>query len=81
MGLQVDSADYLPAFERALEIADYEQYRKEQGLPPRAEVKQIGIGLGYIEMSGLAPSNILGALRYAAGGWEAAQVRCQPPAR
>jgi carbon-monoxide dehydrogenase large subunit len=29
-------------------------------------------------MSGLAPSNILGALRYAAGGWEAAQVRCQP---
>jgi carbon-monoxide dehydrogenase large subunit len=42
-------------------------------------VKQIGIGLSsYIEMSGLAPSNILGALRYAAGGWEAAQVRCQP---
>ena len=80
MGLQIDSADYLPAFERALELADYEQYRKEQAARRESgEVKQIGIGLSsYIEMSGLAPSNILGALRYAAGGWEAAQVRCQP---
>src|SRR5215207_5044385 len=80
MGLLVDSADYLPAFERALEIADYEQYRKEQAARRESgEVKQIGIGLSsYIEMSGLAPSNILGALRYAAGGWDAAQVRCQP---
>jgi carbon-monoxide dehydrogenase large subunit len=80
MGLQIDSADYLPAFERALELADYDQYRKEQASRRESgEVKQIGIGLSsYIEMSGLAPSNILGALRYAAGGWEAAQVRCQP---
>jgi carbon-monoxide dehydrogenase large subunit len=80
MGLQIDSADYLPAFERALELADYDQYRKEQAARRESgEVKQIGIGLSsYIEMSGLAPSNILGALRYAAGGWEAAQVRCQP---
>ena len=80
MGLQIDSADYLPAFERALELADYDQYRKEQAARRESgDVKQIGIGLSsYIEMSGLAPSNILGALRYAAGGWEAAQVRCQP---
>ena len=80
MGLQIDSADYLPAFERALELADYDQYRKEQASRRESgDVKQIGIGLSsYIEMSGLAPSNILGALRYAAGGWEAAQVRCQP---
>ncbi len=80
MGLQVDSADYLPTFERALELADYEQFRKEQGARrDSGDVKQIGIGLSsYIEMCGLAPSNILGALRYAAGGWDAAQVRCQP---
>ena len=80
MGLQIDSADYLPAFERALELSDYEQFRKEQAARRESgDVKQIGIGLSsYIEMSGLAPSNILGALRYAAGGWEAAQVRCQP---
>ena len=29
-------------------------------------------------MCGLAPSNILGALRYAAGGWDAATIRCLP---
>jgi aerobic carbon-monoxide dehydrogenase large subunit len=80
MGLNVDSGDYLPAFERALELADYEQYRKEQTeRRSNGDTKQIGIGLSsYIEMCGLAPSNILGALRYAAGGWDAAQVRCQP---
>ncbi|HJU57367.1 MAG TPA: molybdopterin cofactor-binding domain-containing protein [Actinomycetota bacterium] len=80
MGLKVDSGDYLPTFERALELADYEQYRKEQSARrENGDTKQIGIGLSsYIEMCGLAPSNILGALRYAAGGWEAAQVRCQP---
>jgi aerobic carbon-monoxide dehydrogenase large subunit len=80
MGLQVDSGDYLPTFERALELADYEQFRKEQTARRESgDLSQIGIGLSsYIEMCGLAPSNILGALRYAAGGWEAAQVRCQP---
>ncbi len=80
MGLNVDSGDYLPAFERALELADYDQFRKEQAARRgNGESRQIGIGLSsYIEMCGLAPSNILGALRYAAGGWDAAQVRCQP---
>jgi carbon-monoxide dehydrogenase large subunit len=80
MGLNVDSGDYLPAFERALEMAEYDQYRKEQtSRRGNGDVRQIGIGLSsYIEMCGLAPSNILGALRYAAGGWDAAQVRCQP---
>ena len=29
-------------------------------------------------MCGLAPSRILGALRYAAGGWDAATIRCLP---
>ena len=30
MGLNVDSGDYQPAFERALEMAEYDRYRKEQ---------------------------------------------------
>ena len=29
-------------------------------------------------MCGLAPSAILGAIRYSAGGWEAATIRCLP---
>ena len=42
-------------------------------------MRQIGIGLSsYIEMCGLAPSNILGALRYVAGGWDAAEIECRP---
>ena len=32
----------------------------------------------YNEMCGLAPSRILGAIRYAAGGWEQATIRCLP---
>ena len=80
MGLQLDSGDYTPTFDRAIELADYEQYRKEQAARRESgDTKQIGIGLSsYIEMCGLAPSNILGALRYVAGGWDAAEIECRP---
>jgi aerobic carbon-monoxide dehydrogenase large subunit len=79
-GLQVDSGNYEPTFDRALELAEYDQMRKEQqARRDRGDVMQIGIGLSsYIEMCGLAPSNILGALRYAAGGWDAATIECLP---
>ncbi len=79
-GLTVDSGDYEPAFDRALELADYSQFRKEQASRRESgDVKQIGIGLSsYIEMCGLAPSNILGALRYVAGGWDGATIECLP---
>jgi carbon-monoxide dehydrogenase large subunit len=80
MGLQLDSGNYEPTFDRALELADYAQMRKEQeARRGSADTKQIGIGLSsYIEMCGLAPSNILGALRYVAGGWDAAEIECRP---
>jgi carbon-monoxide dehydrogenase large subunit len=42
-------------------------------------VKQLGVGFStYNEMCGLAPSRILGAIRYAAGGWEQATIRYLP---
>jgi aerobic carbon-monoxide dehydrogenase large subunit len=80
MGLQIDSANYEPTFDRALELADYEALRREQQVRRDAgDVKQLGIGLSsYIEMCGLAPSEILGALRYVAGGWDAAEIECRP---
>jgi carbon-monoxide dehydrogenase large subunit len=80
MGLNLDSGNYEPTFDRAIELADYQQFRKEQAARrDSGDVRQIGIGLSsYIEMCGLAPSNILGALRYAAGGWDAAEVECRP---
>jgi aerobic carbon-monoxide dehydrogenase large subunit len=80
MGLQVDSGNYEPSLDRALEMVGYDQLRKEQqARRDSGDIRQIGIGLStYIEMCGLAPSNILGALRYAAGGWDAATIRCLP---
>jgi carbon-monoxide dehydrogenase large subunit len=80
MGLSVDSGNYEPTFDRALELADYDQMRKEQAARRESgDARQIGIGISsYIEMCGLAPSNILGALRYVAGGWDGAEVECRP---
>ena len=40
---------------------------------------QLGIGIStFTEMCGLAPSRVLGALDYAAGGWETASIRMLP---
>ena len=79
-GLSVDSGNFEPLLDKALSLSEYDQMRKEQqARRDRSDVKQLGIGLcTYIEMCGLAPSNILGALRYAAGGWDAATIRCLP---
>jgi len=79
-GLNVDSGNYEPTLDTALTLSKYDEVRAEQKIRrDRGDVKQLGIGLStYIEMCGLAPSNILGALRYAAGGWDAATIRCLP---
>jgi carbon-monoxide dehydrogenase large subunit len=79
-GLTVDSGDYEAALDKALAILDYESLRREQAeRRERGDARQLGIGFStYVEMCGLAPSRILGALRYAAGGWEAVTIRCLP---
>ena len=79
-GLTVDSTDHHASLDRALELLDYEAFRREQAeRRERSDGKLLGIGFStYVEMCGLAPSRILAALRYAAGGWDAATVRCLP---
>jgi carbon-monoxide dehydrogenase large subunit len=79
-GLNVDSGNYEAALDRALELVNYDAHRTLQDeRRASGDPKQIGIGLSsYIEMCGLAPSNILGAIRYAAGGWDACTVQCLP---
>ena len=79
-GLTIDSGDYVASLDRLLEhlglgeIEAEQQARRERG-----DEKQIGVGFStYNEMCGLAPSRILGAIRYAAGGWETATIRCLP---
>jgi aerobic carbon-monoxide dehydrogenase large subunit len=79
-GLTVDSGDYEAHLDRALELLDYEGLRREQAERREAgDPKLLGIGFStYLEMCGLAPSRILGAIRYVAGGWDAASVRFLP---
>jgi carbon-monoxide dehydrogenase large subunit len=79
-GLTIDAGDYHAALDRALENAGYDALREEQAARrERGDARQLGIGLStYVEMCGLAPSRILHALRYAAGGWDTATIRCLP---
>jgi carbon-monoxide dehydrogenase large subunit len=79
-GLEIDSGDFDGALDRGLEMLDYDEFRSQQAARRASgDVKQLGVGFStYVEMCGLAPSRILGALRYGAGGWEAATVRFLP---
>ncbi len=79
-GLVFDSGNYDGALDKALEMAGYEGLRKEQQERRNAgSTKHLGIGLSsYCEMCGLAPSRVLAALRYGAGGWESASVQLLP---
>jgi carbon-monoxide dehydrogenase large subunit len=79
-GLTIDSGDYDATLERLLELLDLDEIRAEQDARrERGDARQIGVGFStYNEMCGLAPSRILGAIRYAVGGWDAATVRFQP---
>jgi carbon-monoxide dehydrogenase large subunit len=79
-GLQFDSGHYERTLDKALEIFGYDELRREQASRRESgDGEQLGIGLStYIEMCGLAPSQVLGALKYGAGGWDAATIRCHP---
>ena len=79
-GLTIDNGDYHASLDKLLEHLGLDELEAEQqARRERGDVKQIGIGFStYNEMCGLAPSRILGAIRYAAGGWETATIRCLP---
>jgi carbon-monoxide dehydrogenase large subunit len=79
-GLTIDSGDYHASLDRLLELLDLDAVRAEQEeRRARGDAMQIGVGFStYNEMCGLAPSRILGAIRYAVGGWDSATIRFQP---
>lgn len=79
-GLTIDSGDYEASLDRLLEHLGLDAIRAEQAeRRDRGNTKQIGVGFStYNEMCGLAPSRILGAIRYAVGGWDSATIRFQP---
>ena len=81
--LVYDSADYAPAFDKALERVGYGDLRAEQRRRRDVgEVKLLGVGVStYTEICGLAPSQVLAGVRFGGGGWESAQVRLLPTGR
>jgi carbon-monoxide dehydrogenase large subunit len=79
-GLTIDSGDFHASLDKLLERLDLDAIRGEQAVRrERSDAKQIGVGFStYTEMCGLAPSRILGAIRYAVGGWDSATIRVHP---
>ncbi len=75
--LPYDSGNYEPALDKALDMADYHNFRKLQE-EARKHGRYLGIGLSsYIEVCGVAPSAWigLGGEGWGAGLWESANVR------
>jgi carbon-monoxide dehydrogenase large subunit len=79
-GLTIDAGDYEACLDKLLEHLDLDAIRADQAARREGgDATQIGVGFStYNEMCGLAPSRILGAIRYAVGGWDAATIRFQP---
>jgi carbon-monoxide dehydrogenase large subunit len=78
LGLTYDSGDYRRALDKAMEMIDYQGVRKEQ-TKLSGEGKYIGIGWStYVEICGLGPSEVAGAVGFQGGLWESATVRVHP---
>ncbi|MEJ2350185.1 MAG: molybdopterin-dependent oxidoreductase [Anaerolineales bacterium] len=77
-GLIYDSGNYEPALDKALEMVGYQQLRQEQAKGPQ-NGKYLGLGLStYVEICGLGPSQVAGAVGFGGGLWESAIVRFHP---
>jgi carbon-monoxide dehydrogenase large subunit len=77
-GLTYDSGDYHANLDKALHHVGYEALRKEQA-EARAQGRYLGIGVcTYVEICGLGPSQVAGAIGFQGGLWESAIVRFHP---
>lgn len=79
-GLTIDSANYAGTLEKCLGVLGYEEFRAEQkARRDSGSTKVLGVGFStWLEMCGIAPSRVLAALKYIAGGWDAATVEFLP---
>ena len=78
VALVYDSGNYEAALAKALEVANYQELRRQQE-EARRQGRLLGIGLScYIEACGIAPSQVVGQLGAQAGLWESALVRVHP---
>jgi aerobic carbon-monoxide dehydrogenase large subunit len=77
-GLKYDSGNYEGTLGKALDHVGYAALRAEQARL-RKEGKHIGIGVStYVEICGLGPSQVAGAVGFQGGLWESAIVRFHP---
>ena len=77
-GLKYDSGNYSGALDKALNHIGYEKLRRDQATA-RAEGRYMGIGVStYVEICGLGPSQVAGAVGFQGGLWESAIVRFHP---
>ena len=77
-GLTYDSGDYPAALTTLLHHAGYPALREEQATA-RAAGRHVGIGVtSYVEICGLGPSQVAGAIGFQGGLWESAIVRMHP---
>jgi carbon-monoxide dehydrogenase large subunit len=77
-GITYDSGNYEATLDRALALVDYQKFREEQA-QARAQGRYLGIGFStYVEICGLGPSQVAGAVGFQGGLWESAVVRVHP---
>jgi aerobic carbon-monoxide dehydrogenase large subunit len=77
-GLTYDSGDYEPALDKALKILDYQAFRRQQA-EERTKGRHLGVGVvSYIEICGLGPSQVAGAVGFGGGLYDSAIVRVYP---
>lgn len=77
-GITYDSGRYHAALEKALHMLDYREFRTRQERE-RKRGRYLGVGFStYVEMCGLGPSEVAGAVGFQGGLWENALVRVHP---
>ncbi len=77
-GLTYDSGDYPAALTKALDHVGYAGLRKDQANALENN-RYVGIGItSYVEICGLGPSQVAGAIGFQGGLWESAIVRFHP---
>ena len=76
--LNYDSGDYPGALDKLLDHTGYKALREQQASGP-VNGKHLGLGLAsYVEICGLGPSQVAGAIGFQGGLWESAIVRFHP---
>jgi aerobic carbon-monoxide dehydrogenase large subunit len=77
-GLAYDSGDYPGGLKTLLDHVNYKELRREQD-EARQKGRYLGIGIAsYVEICGLGPSQVAGAVGFQGGLWESAIVRVHP---